>query len=161
MDFYLFRKQIIESQQSLIIKSENDVIEPEVKSEITFITIKDETPAESVDVKHEGIRTIGKVSSHVKGKTDTQNKRPAVKGPDAAVSRKGNIEKALPAMTIATKKVEQFICDKCGRVLKRRTSFLSHYLVTHLKQIERKKCPHCPRLFTMSSGCMLTLHALY
>lgn len=160
VDFYLFRKQIIESQQNLVVKSENHEIEPEVKSEITFITIKDETQAESVDVEHEGIRKVSKVPSHIKRKTDGLSKRPDIRRLDATVSRRGNNNKALTAMTIATKKVEQFICDKCGRVLKRRASFLSHYLATHLKQIQRKKCPHCPRLFTMSSGCMLTLNAL-
>lgn len=111
VDFYQFRKQIIESQQNWQAKTESDQILQQIESETALIANKIDAPENIYDETRNGTR---KVSSIIK----------------------------------------KFICDKCGRILKRRASFLSHYLVTHLKQIQRKKCPYCPRLFTMSSGCM-------
>lgn len=58
----------------------------------------------------------------------------------------------------STRKSKKFNCDVCLRGFQRPSSFLGHFRNVHMKQFKRQKCPHCPRLFTISSGCKFLSH---
>lgn len=43
-------------------------------------------------------------------------------------------------------------CDQCELSFKLSSTFLRHYRHIHMNTAERKKCPHCPRIFKCRTG---------
>lgn len=155
MDFYRFRQQILESHGELELKIKSFGV-PDIRdqktvlSEITFVGVDEQS----------SVNTETDISPKLNANNARQTVRESeslTRSQEVSIEQqrdvKGTLESVGKARRNSSRKTEEFICDKCGRVLKRRASFLSHFLSTHLKQHQRKKCPYCPRLFTMSAGC--------
>lgn len=178
MDFYLFRQQILEAENKLSIKTE-PLEDPRLKleTEIAFVSVKEECEDNLVLATSPGNNQLGSVGRRTRRATakESKKRKPATRksqvkpaNADHSVEAGSAVENVASQRTtdqvsadvqVATqpptttgKKTKRYICEKCGRALRGPKAFLSHFRGTHLKQIERKKCPYCPRYFTVSAG---------
>lgn len=132
VDFYLFRQQILESQcEDGLLKSELSEESQDFDTLVEFGSVNEE----------EGNPIIEEEDANEPTRQDATKLRKAESSPFVV-----NSETLLG-------KSKKFNCDVCSRGFRRPSSFLCHFRNVHMKQFKRKKCPHCPRLFTISSGC--------
>lgn len=153
-----------------------------LETEIAFVSVKEECEDNLLLPTSPGKNQLGSVGRRTRGTTAKESKKkkpatrksqvkPAKADPveskfvvEAAAAQvaigqvsadaqsSGDVQGVTQPPTTTGKKTKRYICEKCGRALRGPKAFLSHFRGTHLKQIERKKCPYCPRYFTVSAG---------
>lgn len=156
MDFHLFRRRVLETQQQRLEISEAAAIAKANLDDIAFICVKEEEdcPAgpqnTTINVKTQA-STSAKATNRPAPK---KVKKKVPLDPPSKIHKTTAVRVAVASAGAETER-KKYECDKCGRKFDYPSRFVAHYRNAHLKQFERKVCPYCPRAFTVSSSCKL------
>lgn len=152
VDYHIFRQQILAAEQRLLIKAAAvNKSQNETDAGNEFKNAK----ADCVQSINNSTDDLGKEKSNpVVRRTLQENSplfvklsQPVELGTTESTYGVTDTENAYES----EKDRKKFICDQCGRGFPVPSKFLSHYRSIHLKEYQRKACPHCPRTFKASS----------